>query len=565
MSPNLPSRIGRHLSVVAAISVLAAGASFNASAQRIGNFGGGMVRSVAVPPRVNHGVSSVRVNDGAGWSLDRFRGVKVGNTGGKPSRDPGRPSRNPGRGDGPRGPGFGPIIGAAVIGVATAVGTAAAAPPPPPPGVTARAPQRPRGGINIPPSNENRFVANEVMLEFVGNLPASTINALAARHRLQQIEAFTYALTNTTWFRARIADRRDVRTVLRALTREASVRAAQPNYLYTLGQAGGTAGGSSPAVDAVPNAANIQPLPTPAAAVAGAMSAQLGDPAQYVLTKLRVGEAHGLARGSNVLVAVIDSQIDLNHPELNGVIAGSYDALNAADRKPHAHGTGIAGSIAAHSRLMGVAPAARILAIRAFSPTEASAEATSAAIIKSVEYAAINGARVINMSFAGPADPGLARHLTMARARGAVLIAAAGNFGAKSPPQYPAADANVIAVSASDENDKIFTASNRGAHIAVTAPGVDILMPAPDANYQVKSGTSFSAAHVAGIAALILEKRPQLSPDAVRQIIISSARDIGAPGKDPDFGAGLADAYQAILALETRTSGPAGPTQATGR
>ena len=104
------------------------------------------------------------------------------------------------------------------------------------------------------------------------------------------------------------------------------------------------------------------------------MPAPLGDPAQYMLTKLRIGEAHGLARGSNVLVAVIDSQIDLDHPELQGVIAGSYDALNLADRKPHVHGTGIAGSIAAHSRLMGVAPAARILAVRAFSPTEANAE-----------------------------------------------------------------------------------------------------------------------------------------------------------------------------------------------
>jgi subtilisin family serine protease len=555
--------MSRHVAVVAAISALVAAASVEASAQRIGNVGGGMVRSMAVPPRINMGVAPGRVIDGGGWSSDRYRGFKVGTTGGKPPRDPGRPPRNPGRGDGPRGPGFGPIIGTAVIGVATAVGTAAAAPPPP--GLTARGPQRPRGGINIPPSNENRFVANEVMLEFVGNLPASAINALAARHRLQQIEAFTYSLTNTTWFRARIADRRDVRTVLRGLGREASLRAAQPNYLYALGQAGGSPLGNVAPVGTASNAETIQPPATPAAAAAGAIPAQLGDPAQYVLTKLRVGEAHGFARGSNVLVAVIDSQIDLNHPELNGVIAGSYDALGAADQKPHVHGTGIAGSIAAHSRLMGVAPAARILAIRAFSPTQSSAEATSAAIIKSVEYAAINGARVINMSFAGPADPGLARHLTMARARGAVLIAAAGNFGAKSPPQYPAADANVIAVSASDENDRIFTASNRGAHIAVTAPGVDILMPAPDANYQVKSGTSFSAAHVAGIAALILEKKPQLSPESVRQIIISSARDIGAPGKDPDFGAGLADAYQAILALETRTSGPVSPVRATGR
>ena len=99
-------------------------------------------------------------------------------------------------------------------------------------------PQGPAGGINIPPQNENRFVSNEVMLEFIGNLPATTINALATRNRLQQIEAFTYTLTNTTLFRARITDGRDVRTVLRGLGREGAVlRSAQPNYLYTLGQA----------------------------------------------------------------------------------------------------------------------------------------------------------------------------------------------------------------------------------------------------------------------------------------------------------------------------------------
>ena len=90
-----------------------------------------------------------------------------------------------------------------------------------------------------------------------------------------------------------------------------------------------------------------------------------------------------------------------------------------------------------------------------------------------------------------------------------VLIAAAGNFGPKSPPQYPAADPNVIAVSATDADDKMFTASNIGPHVAVAAPGVDILLPAPDSDYQLISGTSFSAAHVSGIAALMLERKPR--------------------------------------------------------
>ncbi len=88
------------------------------------------------------------------------------------------------------------------------------------------------------------------------------------------------------------------------------------------------------------------------------------------------------------------------------------------------------------------------------------------------------------------------------------MVAAAGNAGAKSPPLYPAANANVIAVSATDAQDKLFSASNRGGYIALAAPGVDIFLPAPDEKYQMKSGTSFSARLVSGIAALVLERDP---------------------------------------------------------
>ena len=460
-------------------------------------------------------------------------------------------------------------------------------------------------------------------------------------------------MSNTTFFRWKITDRRPVRVVLRQLGRETLLRSAQPNYLYRTAQdaqvqeqtkeqtqpqeqaqaqeqaqeqapaplqeqaqeqapapapvqeqaaapdsapvqeataqpaapaeptmpaqpippAQTEAAAPSPAEVAAPALAPVQdavatftppqpltPQATPVMASSGAAPAAAGDPAQYTLSKLRLNEAHNFAKGSNVLVAVIDSGIDAGHPELQGTVVGSFDALDAAE-KPHSHGTAIAGAIASRSRLMGVAPAARILAIRAFGVAGTSAEATTFAILKSVEYATKSGARVINMSFAGPADPALSRHLTAARGKGIVLIAASGNFGPKSPPQYPAADPNVIAVSATDAEDKLFSASNRGNHIAVSAPGVDILLPAPDSNYQMISGTSFAAAHVSGIAALILERKPGLSPDNVRQILQSSSKDLGPRGKDDQFGAGLVDAYQAILALEPRTASGQAPAQ----
>ena len=106
-----------------------------------------------------------------------------------------------------------------------------------------------------------------------------------------------------------------------------------------------------------------------------------------------------------------------------------------------------------------------------------------------------------------------------------MLIAAAGNAGPNSPPLYPAADRNVIAVTATDMEDRLYTGANRGNHIAVAAPGVDVLVPAPGGNYQFTTGTSVAAAHVSGVVALLIERNPKLDaqrrppdPDADRAI-----------------------------------------------
>lgn len=221
-------------------------------------------------------------------------------------------------------------------------------------------------------------------------------------------------------------------------------------------------------------------------------------------------------------IAVIDSGIDARHPELANSIADNFDALGSAEG-PHIHGTGIAGAIVAHAKLMGSAPEARIIAIRAFGGTGGGAESSSYIILRSLNYAAEHGAQIVNMSFAGPKDAVIERAIAATAARGLVLIAAAGNAGAKSPPLYPAANPNVIAVSATDQQDKLFSASNRGNYIALAAPGVDIFLPAPDGKYQMTSGTSFSAAYVSGVAALLLERNYTLKPEALRMKSLNSA------------------------------------------
>ena len=273
-----------------------------------------------------------------------------------------------------------------------------------------------------------------------------------------------------------------------------------------------------------------------------------GDAAQYAVAQLRLPQAHQLARGMNVTIAVIDSGVDVKHPELANSVADSFDALGSKEG-PHVHGTGIAGAIVAHARLMGSAPEARLLAIRAFGVGSKGAESTSYVILRGLDYAAEHGAQIINMSFAGPKDPLIERGVAATAARGILMVAAAGNAGAKSPPLYPAANPNVIAVSGTDAQEKLFTASNRGNHIAIAAPGADIFLPAPDEKYQITSGTSFSAAYISGVAALLLERNPALKPGDVRAILMKTASDLGAPGRDDLFGAGKADAFAAVTAV----------------
>ncbi|GLR86818.1 S8 family serine peptidase [Bradyrhizobium iriomotense] len=366
-------------------------------------------------------------------------------------------------------------------------------------------------------STTSRSVTNEFVAELDSNLSTTDADALARTHGLTRIASESFPLIGATIGLFRITDGRPYDTVRREFAAANGVRAVQPNFRYVL---------------------QDQKAGAPAE----------GDPAQYVLAKLRLPEAHMLVHGANVTVAVIDSGIDTSHPELANSIADNFDALGSKEG-PHVHGTGIAGAIVSHARLMGSAPEARIIAIRAFGGTTGGAESSSYVILRSLNYAAEHGAQIVNMSFAGPKDAVIERAIAATAARGLVLVAAAGNAGAKSPPLYPAANPNVIAVSATDAQDKLFSASNRGSHIALAAPGVDIFLPAPDGKYQMTSGTSFSAAYVSGVAALLLERNYALKPEALRLTLAKTARDLGTPGRDDLFGDGEADAYAAVMAV----------------
>ena len=454
------------------------------------------------------------------------RSINIG-TGRPPVTTPAAPTPSRGGGSGSgydggghRGPGWGAVVPGIIMAVPAMI------PPSNPRFVDdgtvvedvdrPRRPQRQRvqRPSNAPAANERRVVPDEVVIEVARSVTPQQIEGLQRRHRLTRIESRTMTLTGTTMFRWRIPDRRSVATVVRALEADRVVASAQPNYVFTLQE------GVAKASDALP---------------------------QYELDKLKLPQAHAIAKGDGVLVAVIDSGIDASHPELAGSIAESFDTLDKP-MAPHAHGTGVAGLIAAHGKLQGAAPDARLLAVRAFDPDDKGAQGTTFNILKGLDWSIERRARIINMSFAGPQDPALGRSLAAAAKKNTVLIAAAGNAGAKSPPLYPAADPHVIAVTATDTDDKLFEAANRGKHIAIAAPGADILVAIPAGGYEISSGTSLAAAEVSGIAALMLQHSPDLTAAKLRERLMTTATDLGPKGRDAMFGAGRADAYGALVA-----------------
>ncbi len=384
------------------------------------------------------------------------------------------------------------------------------APPPPTPPAAAAAAADP-------------FVPDEVLVEIAGGAPDITAAALAQDFQLTLLDQANLLQVGVRLARYRITDGRSVPQVLASLAGDARALAPQPNYLYRP---------QGPGDDATPSAYSAL---------------------QYGFHKISAATAHRRATGRGVAVAVIDTGIDVDHPDLAGAVVERYNATDAPDaasppsRGRGAHATAIAGIIAAKGIVRGVAPDARLLDVRAFARgSQGTLEATSFWLAKGLDWSLDKGARVVNMSLAGPREPLLAKAVAAAAARDAIIVAAAGNGGSKAPPAYPGAYPGVIAVTATDPDDRLFAQANHGSYIALSAPGVDIFTLAPGKAHDVQSGTSMAAAHVSGMIALLLQGNPRLPRADVRNAVTESAIDLGKPGPDELFGAGRGDAEKAL-------------------
>ena len=277
---------------------------------------------------------------------------------------------------------------------------------------------------------------------------------------------------------------------------------------------------------------------------------------QWDLAKVRVPAAWPVSTGAGQVVAVLDTGVDATHPDLIGQVLPGLDLVDGSSDggiDPQGHGTHVAGTIAAATGngvgMSAIAPDARILPVRVLN---AEGEGDMSVVAQGITWAADHGATVINMSLGGPGQlTAVSSAIAYARSKGVVVVAAAGNSRAKgNAVNYPAADAGVIAVAATDPADAYASFSNSGSYVDVAAPGVNILSTVPTGTkYGYASGTSMAAPHVAALAALVGAARPGLTPDQVEQAITGSAVDLGAKGKDTTYGYGRIDAPAALAVV----------------
>lgn len=277
---------------------------------------------------------------------------------------------------------------------------------------------------------------------------------------------------------------------------------------------------------------------------------------------IKAAPAWDVAKGDpDVVIAILDTGVDLGHPDLAAkIVSSGYDFANDDDdaTDDHWHGTHVAGIAAAATDnatgVAGVAWNCRILPVKVM---DENGDGYYSWIAEGIVWAADNGADVINLSLGGEVDdPFLEDACRYAYERGAVIAAASGNEA--SSVLYPAAyDAYVLAVAASDYNDAIAGFSNYGPEVDVAAPGVYILSTAPrlyvgESNppYLFGTGTSQAAPHVSGMAALIVSAKPDLAPADVMNVIRYTADDINRtayPGRDSYAGYGRINMERALV------------------
>ncbi len=388
-------------------------------------------------------------------------------------------------------------------------------------------------GATLVPGQD--YVANEILVKFK---PGISKKIREQVH--QRLGALNQEDTYGNYYQAIKIKEGTVKQMVDLYLRHAVVEYAEPNYIYK--------------AYFTPN--------DPAFAV------------QWHLTQIKVERAWDISTGEGVTVAVLDSGVNSAGPDgFGGRLVAGYSAVNPLNpdftEDNNGHGTHVAGTIAQQTNnaagVAGIAYNASVMPVKVLNRM---GRGTTRQITDGIRWAADHGADVINMSLGGYGNSqALEDAVNYAFNRGVVLVAASGNEGA-TEVAYPAAYENCIAVGAIRYDEVVADYSNRGLALDIVAPGGDV---AEDLNedgyadgvlqetfrfsfagralgwwYPFWQGTSMASAHVAGVAALIIAVNPGYTPDAVRDAISNTAKDLGAPGWDEVYGYGLLDAPAAL-------------------
>lgn len=298
------------------------------------------------------------------------------------------------------------------------------------------------------------------------------------------------------------------------------------------------------------------------AAPAGAADPRRGE--QWNLDLIQSDAAHAVSTGAGAVVAVVDSGTQSDHPDLAGHVGQGYDFVqnDATPQDGNGHGTHVSGIIGAASGngigVESVAPGATIMPVRVLGDDGGGSTDT---VAKGVDYARTHGADVINLSLGSDvpligAMGGDAFDAAVHRAlaAGIVVVAASGNNGVPLCEQ-PAAGDGLLCVGAVDKRKQRSFFSSFGSGLGLVAPGgsgtgapgEDVLSTYKGSGYETLAGTSQAAPHVSGVAALLVARG--VRGQAAVKRILSTATDLGAPGKDPEYGAGLVNARAAVAGL----------------
>ncbi|MFJ5831179.1 type VII secretion-associated serine protease mycosin [Streptomyces sp. NPDC093089] len=285
---------------------------------------------------------------------------------------------------------------------------------------------------------------------------------------------------------------------------------------------------------------------------------------------LRTAEAWRTTKGEGITVAVLDTGVDAEHPDLKGSVLPGHDLIGfgagRGDRAWARHGTAMAGIIAGHGHgpgdgdgVLGIAPDAEILPVRVIlegtdKARDKARKTRGTALAEGIRWAADHGADVINLSLGDDSksahpDAGEDAAVQYALAKGVSVVASAGNGGEKGDHiSYPAAYPGVIAVTAVDRFGTRASFSTRRWYATVSAPGVDIVIADPDRRYYEGWGTSAAAAFVSGAVALVRSAHPDLTPAQIKQLLVDTARNRPKGGRSDSKGYGTVDPAAAIEA-----------------